>query len=323
MTILLLALGLIAMAFVLFKASTEFVHSVRLLGQRSRVHTFFFMSIGILAATVIPELMVTIAATSFGAPVFGLGTAMGANAALMGLVVPLAVLTSGLIIRVNRSAFTRMAILLMLASVLFPFFLLENGMIGILSGVLLLVLFVVYALYIFGKRYVGEYGVTHPLHHAKALSHHHERQYMWFTFIFSLIVLLVTGVFFTGTALMISGLLFISPYLTAFFIAGPALVLPAFIMAIVAAREKEMVLLFSDVFGALVANALLIPGLIGVLTTVSIKANVVLYNWSFITLSVIAGLFGLFSFTKGKLVKWEAGALLAIYALFFFIMSML
>lgn len=319
MSSILLSLGILAISFILFRAGLECAVTTKRIAAHSRLNSYFFIAVGSLVATVIVELTIAIISSSAGIPQFALGSALGANAALLGVVLPLAVLTIGREITVDKSLFSRQALILMVGSVMVPFFLLYDGIVTRLDGMVLILLFFLFALYIFGKRYANEYGITHLMHHSR--ESHRSYMYSWLGLLLSLGVLLIGGVFLVQSALLLGNLLKVPHYLLAFFIVGPALVLPGLIVAILGARERSLTVLFGDVVGSIVANATLTLGIAALITPFTITSVVSLFSWSFVGVAILGMAFVFFAYTKRKIVAYEAFGLITLYALLFFVMS--
>ena len=316
MTIGILIVAILALSFILYKASDYLVGAIHDLSGKTIFSVFFLASIFTGVATSIPELFVGITSAVEKNSEFGFGNAIGSNIANIALIMPIAILVSGMVLNIKRAHFSRQTILILLTASLFPFLLGADGTLSRIDGIFLLFLFFVYAIYIFNKRPSGVYGFRNVL--ARIVTSFENKNIVRAATVAigSTILMMFAAHFLLKSSLLLAHLLGIQPFLVALFIVAPGTSLPELFVAMVAIRKKEIDVLYGDIYGSLVANANLVVGLTALASPIRISVFSH-YSLSIAALIITFSLFFIFSFTKRRFEKWEAIVLLGIYILFF------
>ncbi|MCR4329404.1 MAG: sodium:calcium antiporter [Candidatus Roizmanbacteria bacterium] len=316
MTVGILIAAILALSFILYKSSDYLVKAIHDLSGRTIFSVFFLASIFTGVATSIPELFVGIISAVEKNSEFGFGNAIGSNIANIALIMPIAILVSGMVLNIRKAHFSRQTILILLSASLFPFLLGADGIISRFDGFFLLFLFFVYAVYIFNKRPTGVYGFRNVL--SRIVMSFEDKNILKATIIAvgSTILMICAAHFLLKSSLLLAQLLGIQPFLVALFIVAPGTSLPELFVAMVAIRRKEIDVLYGDIYGSLVANANLVVGLTALIRPIRISIFSH-YSLSIAALIITFSLFFIFSFTKRRFEKWEAVVLLGIYILFF------
>jgi len=316
MTIGILIVAILALSFILYKASDYLVGAIHDLSGKTIFSVFFLASIFTGVATSIPELFVGITSAVEKNSEFGFGNAIGSNIANIALIMPIAILVSGMVLNIKRAHFSRQTILILLTASLFPFLLGADGTLSRIDGIFLLFLFFVYAIYIFNKRPSGVYGFRNVLARIVTSIEDKNIARAAIVAIGSTILMMFAAHFLLKSSLLLAHLLGIQPFLVALFIVAPGTSLPELFVAMVAIRKKEIDVLYGDIYGSLVANANLVVGLTALASPIRISVFSH-YSLSIAALIITFSLFFIFSFTKRRFEKWEAIVLLGIYILFF------
>jgi len=308
---------IVVLSLVLYKASVLLIQSIRQLSHDGFIGKFVLAGIFAGFATSIPELFIGVTSALEGKTEIAFGTAIGSNIANLGLVFPLAILLSGIVLIVHREDFSLKTILLLLTSSLFPFLLALNGGLSRINGLFLMLLFAVYSIYIFNKRSDSRKANVEGLLHRIDLALHRSKTRLAFLkLIGAVILLMVSSHFLVNSALFLSEALSVNPFLIAVFIIAPGTSLPELFVALTSIKHREFDVLYGDIFGSLITNANLVIGL-----SVFIHPFRLIvfpgYLLSLLGLLGVFTLFILFSMTKEKFERWEAGILLAFYFLFF------
>lgn len=307
---------ILALSFILYKASDSLIRAIHTLSGKTIFSTFFLASIFTGIATSIPELFVGITSAVEKNSEFGFGNAVGSNIANIALIMPIAVLISGIVLNIKKAHFSRQTILILLSASIFPFLLGSDGILSRIDGMFLLFLYGVYAIYIFNKRPTGIYGFKNIL--SRIVANFEDRHVLKATSfaVGSTILMIFAAHFLLKSSLLLAQTLGIQSFIIALFIVAPSTSLPELFVAMVAIRKKEIDVLYGDIYGSLVANANLIVGLIALIRPIRISVFSH-YSLSIAALIVTFSLFFIFSFTKKRFDKWEAAVLLGIYMIFF------
>ena len=307
---------ILALSFILYKASDSLIHAIHTLSGKTIFSVFFLASIFTGIATTVPELFIGISSAYGGNPEFGFGNAIGSNIANIALILPIAVFVSGMVLNIRQAHFSRQTILILLSASLFPFLLGADGVLSRADGAFLLFLYGVYAVYIFNKRPTGVYGFKNVL--SRIVVNFEDRNVLKATTfaILSTILMLFAAHFLLKSSLLLAQTLGIQSFIIALFIVAPGTSLPELFVAMISIRKKEIDVLYGDIFGSLVSNANLVVGITALIQPIriSVFSN---YSLSIAALIVTFSLFFIFSFTKKRFDKWEAAVLLGIYILFF------
>lgn len=322
MIVVSLIVVILVLSFVLYKASDYLVSAIHDLSGKTIFSVFFLASIFTGVATSIPELFVSVTSAFEKNPEFGFGNAIGSNIANIALIMPIAVLVSGMILNINKAHFSRQTILVLLSASLFPFLLGADGVLSRFDGLFLIFLFVVYAAYIFNKRPHGVFGFKNALSRIVNPFENKDIRKAAGVASASVILMMIASHYLFKSSLLLASVLGIQSFLVALFIVAPGTSLPELFVAMVAIRKKEVDVLYGDIYGSLIANANLVVGVTALISPIRISVFGH-YSLSIAALIITFTLFFIFSFSKRRFEKWEALILLFVYILFFLAESVL
>lgn len=308
---------IIALCFVMYKASEALVEGIHTLSNGGVFNKLLLASLFAGVATSMPEIFIAIVSSLEGSPNLAFGTAIGSNIANLGLVFSLGILLSPFMFHVHRQEFSLRTILLLLTSALFPFLLALDGSLSRVDGFFLVALFFVYSSYLFNKR--GSHsqpGFFNYLRRLENFLHQGKVQRTLLHVVLALSVLLVSAHLMVKSATFLSTALGVRPFLIALFILAPGSSLPELFVAIASIRKREINVLYGDIFGSMITNANLVIGLSSLIMPYNL-AVFPEYLLSLLGLLAIFFLFIYFSLSKSKFEKWEALLLFTLYLLFF------
>ena len=321
MLAVILVISLIVLAVIMYRAADYLVTGIKEAGG-SHVGTFLLASIFTGVATSIPELFVGASAAISGNSALGFANALGSNSANIGLVLPLAVLASGLVVKVNRTGFSPRTTLLLLTAALFPFLFGLDGEISRIDGMLLIFLFVVYGIYLFSKRPEGLFGYKNLFAKVRTWLHRPQLLQGWTLIGISILILTVSSMVMVRSGIVLASLIGVTPFLVGLFLLAPGTALPELVLAMVAARRRDVDVLYGDLYGSLITNANLVVGVIAVIRPIVI-AQTPHYMVALLFLPLLYWASIAFTKSAGRLEKWEATGLIALYVLFFSLETLL
>ena len=309
-------LGIIASSVFLVLSTRMTIDAFERLVVKLRVDGLVLAAIMVALSTSLPELFVGITAALEGKPEISLGNVLGSNVANVSLVIGGASLIAGSVSVVGE--FMKREFLAAFVAGLMPLFLLLDGKLSRIDGVILLV---AYAFYIRDVVIAGKH---------KSLAERGSKKYGLLTRLewihgnhvdkwFLRLMFGIAGVV-VGADLLVrfaSGLAFdlgVPAFLIGILVAvGTSL--PELVLETQAIKRKDVALVFGDLLGSLVANSTLIIGITALIRPIEIMgvSKYFVAGGSFIA---VFSLFWAFSMTKKKLDRWEALVLLGIYVMF-------
>jgi len=278
------------------------------LGWREFVVAFFIMAI----AGSLPNLFVGISSALRGVPQLSFGDILGGNLVDLTLVMALAILMSKKSIpaeskMIQYSAFFTAIIVLM------PLFLILDGRLDRIDGVILLVSFFLYAFSLFSKEdrfkkvYTGK--KQSPMEDFKGFFKDIIK------IIIFLVVLLVASQLIINSAQYFSIKFNISLSLVGLLIVGLGNCFPEAYFSIVSARKGEGWMILGDLMGSVISCASLVLGIVAIISPFKID-DFSPFLIAGIFLIVTLGLFIIFVRSGRKLTKPEGLILISVYILF-------
>jgi len=302
---------LIFFSFLLIKGTEFLVDALDRLSKKTKLGKFALTSILVALATSLPELFVCLAAALEKEQTLALGNILGSNIANLSLVVGGATLIGGSLSIFG--AFYKKDLLAVFLAALLPIFLLLDNTLSRVDGLLLLLVFGIYNYTILAekrpRKVKGEgTGILRRLN--KTGTH---KQIAW-VFLGAAIVLFSADVI-VKLASSIATEMNMSLILIGLFLVAIGTSLPELSFSIGAAKKKQVAMMFGDLIGSVVANATFILGLTALINPIRIQNVQVFYTATFFFI-IIFLMFWYFVKTKRKLERWEAAALIAVYAIF-------
>jgi cation:H+ antiporter len=311
-------LALLFFVFILIKSADLTIEALKSLAKRLGAGTFAISAIILAMATSLPELFVGITAAIEGAPSLSLGNVLGANIANLSLVAGLAGLISGGVF-IHEKVVTK-EILLAIGAAVLPIFLLLDGTLSRVDGLILLSVYFAYTTSFFKPRFleIGKYtlGGRYILRFVRHLGEVEQKADK------------TLGHLFVGIAALLFSANFIVEFATDFarasgisvFVIGVILIslgttLPEVIVSIESLKKSQPGVFFGNILGSLIVNSTLILGVVSVISPIQ-DGNLGDYLIALVTLGITLLLFWLFTRTKNRLERWEALTLLMVYAIF-------
>jgi cation:H+ antiporter len=280
----------------------------RLLGLSKLFRLSAFVTGVVIAGTlaVLPELSIGVLSALDGTSSFGLGVILGANVADLTLVIGIVVLIAGCQ-KMNSSMLRSLKI--SFVAVLLPVFLLLDGELSCLDGVILVSAFIVYVFWLlytgrkdksaaesmrFSKRIIG-LGVT------------------VFLLIIGVTVLFIGSELVTESAQTLSADLGLPLFLMGLIVAiGTCL--PEMAFAVRAAEAKDGEIGIGNILGNVLADSMLTIGIIAIINPIKVP-NLAspLSAGIFVAVSIV---FVYLRSRDGDISKFDAKLLIGVYALF-------
>jgi len=310
-------LGVVGASAFLILATRLTINAFERLVVKLKIDGLVLAALMVALSTSLPELFVGIAAALEGTPEISLGNVLGSNVANVSLIIGGASLIGGSVPVVGE--FMKREFGAAFLAGVTPLFLMLDGKLSRLDGVLLLV---VYAFYIrdvvlAGKhKSLAERGSKRRGLLTRLKWVHENHVDKW-----SLKLMLgIVGVIVAADLLVrfASGLasgLGVPAFLIGILVVSVGTSLPELVLETQAIRRKDVALVFGDLLGSTVANSTLI---IGITTLIHPIENLKMSKYVVAggTFIAVFGLLWAFSMTKKRLDRWEALVLFGIYVMF-------
>lgn len=255
--------------------------------------------------TTLPELFVAINSVIEKIPQLSIGNLLGASIALLTFTSGLAAVVSG---RLSLGGFLdQKALLLTIAVIILPSFLLFDGRLSFLDGLFLLLGFFCYAIFLGGKQSL--------LENFKAKSHPRKASLKALVLSLTAIFLLfIAGRGVVETTAILTQKLNISYFVSGLLFLSLGTTLPEIILVITALRKKALSLAMGDILGSAAANTLIL-GFVGLASpfTFFSRENLLV---SLLFLPLAALLFAFFVSSQKKINRREGLILLLVYLFF-------
>lgn len=263
-------------------------------------------------ATSAPELIVSINAALDGFPDLALGNVVGSNIANLGLVLAVTILLSP--IEVSKSFYTTDWPVMMLASLLFFFFIYFDGVLQQYEGVVMVVFLFLFLVYLLRFQ---KPAVVDP---------EDEPDVMMPTYKTALYLGLGGTALWGGSELLINGavglatLFGVSERVIAITIVSVGTSIPELAASIIAILKKEKAISLGNLIGSNIFNLLAVLGITSIITPISVMDEGLLTNDIFWMLGISFLVLPLVFIPKGLRLGWRDGVvLLGIYFAFIYI----
>lgn len=280
-----------------------------------KVNKFLLATILIGFSTSMPEFFIGIASAMRGQPEISLGNILGANIANLSWIVGGAAMLSGSIPVVGD--FLRRDLWISLGVGLLPLFLIADGGLTRLDGVVLVLVYVLYLRDVMRNK--TDMLKRHKLVARKHVKHHFKTlvEYMLETvkLVAACGVLVAASSALISLAIEMSTSFGVSLFWVGLLVIAFGTTLPELVLTFVATEKKEMSLVLGNILGSIAVNSTLILGVIAMISPIKYE-NSVQNGFSGLFFVMIMGVFWLFTRTKHKLERWEGMVLVGIYAMF-------
>lgn len=263
-------------------------------------------------ATSAPELIVSINAALDGFPDLALGNVVGSNIANLGLVLAVTILLSP--IEVSKSFYTTDWPVMILASLLFFFFIYFDGVLQQYEGVVMVVFLFLFLVYLLRFQ---KPAVVDP---------EDEPDVMMPTYKTALYLGLGGTALWGGSELLINGavglatLFGVSERVIAITIVSVGTSIPELAASIIAILKKEKAISLGNLIGSNIFNLLAVLGITSIITPISVMDEGLLTNDIFWMLGISFLVLPLVFIPKGLRLGWRDGVvLLGMYFAFIYI----
>lgn len=311
---LLALVGIIALSFVLGKATDILLKHLKSIAQKTKLGGFFLTSIITGFATTIPEFFIAVTSSFSGVSDIALGNAIGTIIGNLSIIAGLAALLGGGI-GIRSKTYGTDIMHAFFAGVA-PLFLLADNVLSRVDGIILILLYGFYHYLILKERNEeiakNEDGVVNfLLSHVKG--NHVGRHFMWV--FLTVAVILFSADSIVGLSQVIASSFGISTLIVGIFLVAIGTSLPELVLETKAIRRGEAGLFVGNLLGSIVANGTLIIGIAALIRPIVVSAfsDFMMATAFFL---VIFTLFYLFVKSKQRLARWEGAVLIAVYLVF-------
>jgi len=311
----------------LVKGADWLVESSEKIGKALKISPFIIGVTIVALGTSLPELVSSLAAVFKDASEIVTANVIGSNIANILLIVGLSALATKSFLAVRRSLIDIDLPLLAAVTVLFGF-ILRDGQITRLEGLLLLLAFLVYLLYTFSQRGTGE-GRFLPEELptgeiAEVLPSRIERRKVktpieklnfkvFFFLILGIIFLAVGANYLIDSVLKLAEILKIGVSVIAIFAVAVGTSLPELVVSVRAAAQKKYEIALGNIFGSNIFNALVVIGIPSLIKPLLVDNVTFQIGFPFM---VVATILLIISGITRRISIWEGAMFLLIYLLF-------
>lgn len=288
------------------------VKIARYLGWREFIVAFFVMAF----AASLPNLFIDLNAVLHGIPELAFGDIIGGNLVDLTLALAIVVLFSKKNTISTQSNMIQGSAVFTFAIAILPVILLWNGKVTRVDGLVLLLAFVVYCIWIFSKddRFKKVYKET-----KKEIANPKKAAVGFviniFKLVFFVILLLGASQGIIKSAEYFSTSLGISLSLVGILIVSMANCFPEIYFGVISSRKGDGWMVLGDMMGSIIICATLVMGIIALISPFEIKDMAIFFTVRAFTI-VAALMFWLIVKTDKKITKKEALLLLLVYVAF-------
>lgn len=286
--------------YIVLKGADLLTEGAVSLAQRMNMPEMLIGLTVVAVGTSMPEFFVSVTSALLGTTDLAVANVVGSNIFNVLLIAGVSAVVSPMVI--SRSTVRRDIPVAVMASLI----LLGFGIYGSISraaGILFLALLVAYTIYAIRTASPDESQMTgrKPYTLLGAIGR----------ILIGLTGLVVGSDCFVSSATEVAGMLGISEAVIGLTIVAGGTSLPELATSVVAARKGQSSIAIGNVIGSCVYNILLIIGVTGIITPMTIEGLSIL---DFALMMASITLLWLFSFTKYKVERWEGWLMIAIFA---------
>jgi len=257
-----------------------------------------------------------------GSPTVSLGNVAGSNIVNITLVVGLTGLIVGAV-HVNGSFFKR-DVLIALVAALLPAFLLTDGVLSTVDGLILLAVYFAYATGLFRKRYEEiakkqnpdaklPYRFVRTINYLNGLESAKKKQLA--KLFVGIAIMLFSADLIVRFATILAEMAGLDSFVIGLVIVAAGTSLPELAFSVRALRRRESSMFLGNILGSTIANSTLVLGVTSIIYPITVT-DVSKYLISIVMFVVVFVTFWFFIKTKYKLEKWESSMLLVLYLIF-------
>lgn len=260
-------------------------------------------------ATSAPELIVSIQSALEGFPDLALGNVVGSNIANLGLVLGITVLLAH--IGVEKGFYKSDWPMMMIASVLLYYFLVQDGVLEFYEGAILFFMLVAFLVYLL--RFKKQAPEEEPIENDVILSGS------------KTVLFVVLGAFglWAGSELLIKGAVSlaedfgVSERVIGITIVSVGTSIPELAASIIAVIKKEKAISLGNLVGSNIFNILGVLGITAMITPIKVKDMTLLNSDIFWMLGIAFLILPMVFFSKKRQLNWKNGIILLAIYLFF------
>tara|TARA_Y100000310_G_scaffold342814_1_gene447588 strand:+ start:2438 stop:3484 length:1047 start_codon:yes stop_codon:yes gene_type:complete len=334
---------LVISLFFLVKSSDFLIENIARIAKMLKVSDFVIGLTVVAAGTSLPELASSVAAALSGTTDLIIGNIVGSNIANIALI--LGATATVAILAIDREVFEREGIFLLFITTIFYIFSF-NGKFSYVEGLVFLILFLVYMVYLYEYPYLTKEHKKTILHHTfhfgrlagkhafqnvrKALSYNtyiklldknnkngiHSYAKPVLIIIISFTGIILSAKYLVGSLLNISTELNIATGILGATVLALGTSLPELAVGISAARKRKGDLVLGTILGSNIYNLLIILGISAFITPLTITSMALYYTIPILLLVTVFLVW--FIKTNWTLRRFEGILLLIIYILFMF-----
>jgi len=316
--LILSAIGLIFFSFVLIKSADITVASLKKVSLVLKTGTFALSAIILTLGTSSPEISVAITSAIQNVPNLTLGVVIGSNIANLSLIAAIASLSVEKVeVRGNISKRdTWVALLTGLAPIMFAL----DGKVSRADGVILLTIYLVYAMSLFKLRFIeiAKYHEDDPFVYKfyrviNSLGNANTKIYR--RLILGVFGLLVSANIIVVLSKFIAKEMGIPVFVIGLIILAIGTSLPELAFSLRALKKHATGMFLGNILGSIVVNSTFIIGLTSIIRPIVVKSPSDYYIAG-LTFALISLTFWVFTKSKRRIDWWEALVLLFIYLVF-------
>lgn len=305
-------------SMLLIKSADIVITAIRRISRQTHTKIFTLSAIVLALGTSFPELFVGITSAIEGKPELSLGDVAGSNIANMSLVAGLTALAAGRV-RVHGNYLRRDVWIASIAGML-PLFLLMDGQLSRVDGLILLTTYFAYATGFFRTRFIeiGKeqkeesfiYRFFRKFNHIDGV----KTKELGRLFV-GVALLLFSADAIVRLATNMAALANIPDFVVGLVIIAAGTSLPEFAFSLRSIKEHRPRMFFGNLLGSTIANSTLVIGTVSVIAPIKVMA-VNEYIIAAAAFVIVFSSFWYFVKTKHRLDRWEGAALLLLYGLF-------
>lgn len=283
----------------------------RLFGWREFIAAFFIMSV----AVSVPEFLIGVTSALRGIPELSFGNIIGANVVHFTLSIALAALVLGGI-RLHRGQTVWSSTVFTIFIALLPIFLISDGILSRIDGVVLIGSFIIYALWIFSKKEHFKQIYNHSEFSNRSIFEKFHHFLKNFGIIFGGTILLIAATEgIVRSATFFADALNVPLVIVGILVIGLGTALPETYFSIASARRGHTWMIVGNLMGSTVVTASLVLGIVALINPI-VVTNFSPYVVSRLFLLVSALVFLFFFWSGGKITTKESLFLLFLYIAF-------
>ena len=313
-----LILIILILSFILIKSTDQVVIAIRRLSRESSSKAFVISALLIALSTSFPELSVGITSALEGVPSLSLGNVLGANITNISLVAGLSALVVGRVHIQNK--FLKRDVFVALTAGILPLFLVLDGNLSKIDGLILISLYGAYSSSFFKRRFL-EIALEHK---KESFIHRFLRKFSHIDSLktkeaarlfIGIAVLLLSASLIVRVATELSYIAKIPVFLIGLVILSVGTTLPELAFSFRSLEDNEPSMYFGNILGSIIANSTLIVGITALIMPIKVDG---IREYVFAAGTFVATFLIFWYFVKSKLRldRWEAGVLLIIYITF-------